>query len=168
MKIPPRRFSAPPVELIKAMSELGITSVLDIGCGDGWLYYYLPKEIFYVGFDHNSAIIKANQKRHPEATFIDASIQNVATKPNLILGDRKFDCAFLKCILCIGGAHPSLDDIIEIIKKKMVKYVALCETIRFESHSKYWPLSFRKLGRLIFEKKRNNERMEIWDIRNKI
>lgn len=44
--------------------------VLDLGCGNGRLYDFLqPKEVTYLGIDHNSHLLDLARKNFPEAKF---------------------------------------------------------------------------------------------------
>jgi SAM-dependent methyltransferase len=44
--------------------------VLDLGCGNGRLYDFLkPKEVTYLGIDHNSQLLDLARKNFPEAKF---------------------------------------------------------------------------------------------------
>jgi SAM-dependent methyltransferase len=54
-------------EIVRLVDELGVTSVLDIGCGDG---YWMPDLPGYVGVDISAEAIALARTRHPGRTYI--------------------------------------------------------------------------------------------------
>lgn len=58
------RLVIPAIEALVA--ELGIETVLDVGCGDG---YWMPDLPGYVGFDWSREAIRRARKRHPGRTY---------------------------------------------------------------------------------------------------
>ena len=80
--------------------------VLDLGCGNGRLYEFLqPKEVSYLGIDHNSHLLDLAHKNFPEAHFQLDDIMD------LKLEEEAFDNVF-----CIAAFH-------HIPSKKMRKKV---------------------------------------------
>lgn len=80
--------------------------VLDIGCGNGRLYDFLqPKDVTYLGIDHNSNMLDLARKNFPEAKFQLDDIMD------LNLEEEAFDNVF-----CIAAFH-------HIPTKKMRKKV---------------------------------------------
>lgn len=53
-------------DLRALVAELGITSVLDVGCGDG---YWMPELPGYVGFDASTEAIKHARALHPDRVY---------------------------------------------------------------------------------------------------
>ena len=53
-------------EIAKLVSELGVKSVLDIGCGDG---FWMPDLPGYVGIDVSEEALKLARHRHPERDY---------------------------------------------------------------------------------------------------
>lgn len=73
--------------------------VLDVGCGNGRLAYFLKKQIKnktidYIGIDNSRALIKIAKKNHPFARFRYGDILNIP------LGSWFFDTIF-----CIAVLH---------------------------------------------------------------
>jgi 2-polyprenyl-3-methyl-5-hydroxy-6-metoxy-1,4-benzoquinol methylase len=69
--------------------------VLDAGCGNGRLADFLkPKEVSYLGIDHNSALLEAAQTNHPQAQF------ELADMADLKLEEEAFDNVY-----CIAAFH---------------------------------------------------------------
>ncbi|MBN2306833.1 methyltransferase domain-containing protein [Candidatus Peregrinibacteria bacterium] len=69
--------------------------VLDLGCGTGRLYEFLqPKEVTYLGVDHNSHLLELARKNFPEAAFRLDDITD------LKLEEEAFDNIF-----CIAAFH---------------------------------------------------------------
>lgn len=52
--------------LLGIVDELGIDSVLDVGCGDG---YWMPDLPGYVGFDWSTVALQLARDRHPERDY---------------------------------------------------------------------------------------------------
>jgi SAM-dependent methyltransferase len=52
--------------LVSLVEELGVTAVLDIGCGDG---VWMPDLPGYIGVDVSIAALEAARKRHPERDY---------------------------------------------------------------------------------------------------
>jgi len=69
--------------------------VLDLGCGNGRLYDFLrPKEVTYLGIDHNSHLLDLARKNFPEAKFQLDDIMD------LDLEEEAFDNVF-----CVAAFH---------------------------------------------------------------
>lgn len=69
--------------------------ILDLGCGNGRLYDFLkPKQVSYLGVDHNSHLLDLAKKNFPEAKFQLDDIMD------LKLEEEAFDNAF-----CIAAFH---------------------------------------------------------------
>lgn len=71
------------------------TKVLDLGCGSGRFYDFLkPKQVSYLGIDHNSHLLDLARKNFPEARF------QLDDLMDLKLEEEAFDNAF-----CIAAFH---------------------------------------------------------------
>ncbi|MBN1258712.1 class I SAM-dependent methyltransferase [Candidatus Peregrinibacteria bacterium] len=69
--------------------------VLDLGCGNGRLYEMAkPKEVDYLGVDHNSRLLEKARARFPDARF------ELADMMDLRLPEEAFDNVF-----CIAAFH---------------------------------------------------------------
>jgi len=69
--------------------------VLDLGCGNGRLYEFLkPKQLNYIGVDHNSHLLDIARKNFPEAKF------QLDDMMDLKLEEGAFDNVF-----CIAAFH---------------------------------------------------------------
>ena len=136
-----------PPELVKALYELQVKSILDIGCGSGWLCDYMPKGARYLGFDRNQTAIENALKLHPEGQFLCTTIEALASGAYDTFTQDKFDCAFLKCIFCVVEPE-RIQDIISVINKMVSKYVMLYDT---EKQPGFWSTPFQAEGyHLIF------------------
>jgi len=70
-------------------------TILDLGCGNGRLYEFLkPKEVQYLGIDHNSHLLDKARESYPEARF------QLADMTNVNLPEGGFDNVF-----CIAAFH---------------------------------------------------------------
>ena len=69
--------------------------VLDLGCGSGRLYEFLrPKQVSYLGVDHNAHLLGLARKKFPEARFQPGDLTALA------LEEEAFDNIF-----CIAAFH---------------------------------------------------------------
>ncbi|MFH0838336.1 MAG: methyltransferase domain-containing protein [Patescibacteria group bacterium] len=69
--------------------------VLDLGCGNGRLYDFLrPKEVTYLGIDHNSHLLELARRNFPEARF------RLDDLMDLQLEEEAFDNVF-----CVAAFH---------------------------------------------------------------
>jgi len=69
--------------------------VLDLGCGNGRLYDFLkPKEVSYLGIDHNSHLLDLARKNFPEGRF------QLDDLMDLELEEEAFDNVF-----CVAAFH---------------------------------------------------------------
>jgi len=146
-----------PAELVKAFYDLGIKSILDIGCGSGWICDYMPSGTRYLGFDQDPKAIANARVLHPEGTFLVMTIEEFAAKGYV---DR-FDCAFLKCIFCVVPKE-LVPTIVDIIKVLVTKYVILYDTER-EPH--FWTEPFLAAGfTLEFSHLRARSHVQVWNV----
>lgn len=65
-----------------------ISSVIEFGCGTGWVAQGLPSQITYLGIDANSWCLERARQRCPHRTFILADVRDAAG------GDADLVCAF--------------------------------------------------------------------------
>ena len=128
-----------PPELVKAMYDLKIQSIIDIGCGSGWLCDYMPPNTKYLGIDQNPTAIINAKKLHPEGRFVNSTIENF-----FLHGDtnEKFDAAFLKCMFCTVTKETA-KFIVALIEKCVTKYILLYDT---EKEPMIWARPFATLG----------------------
>lgn len=68
-----RNIAAAIVDLVQ---ELGIRSVLDVACGDG---YWMPDLPGYVGIDVSPTAIAKARLRHPDRHYVESDIRDVLT-----------------------------------------------------------------------------------------
>lgn len=147
-----------PPELLKALYDLQVKSILDIGCGTGWLCDYMPPNTYYAGFDKNLQAIETAKKLHPEGRFFNFTIENVAS----MIGKKKYDCAFIKCIFCIVSKQ-LVPQIVDILKNH-AKYVFLYDT---ETEPNFWAAPFLEAGfTLEFTHLRERSQVQIWRTNN--
>lgn len=83
------------------VQELG-DSVLDLGCGTGWLAGLLPGEYSYVGLDGSQVAIERARKKYPKRKFINYRIERLVELGNTLPGIDKFDT------LVLGGMLETL------------------------------------------------------------
>ena len=83
----------------------GGEKVIDIGCGPGVIFDFLPKDITYLGFDISESYIERAQAQYgsPRATFIVSTATELLKKP-----DPRFKDADLA--MCIGLLHHLTDE----------------------------------------------------------
>ena len=55
------------VRLVDLVAALGVTSVLDVGCGDG---FWMPPLPGYVGVDVSAVALRSARARHPEREYL--------------------------------------------------------------------------------------------------
>lgn len=90
--------------------------VLDIGCGNGWLFgFFKDKSIHYLGIDNSSAMLELARSHFPEARFQLGDMIDLNVPPNSI--DVVFSLATLHHISgknlrqkSIGEIHHALRD----------------------------------------------------------
>jgi SAM-dependent methyltransferase len=128
-----------PPELVKAMYDLKIQSVLDIGCGRGWLCDYLPPNTRYLGIDQNITAIDIAKKLHPEGRFVCSKIEDFLLHGNT---DEKFECAFVKCMFCTV-TKDTARFIVALIERCVTKYIFLYDS---EKEPMIWTQPFSVLG----------------------
>ena len=81
----------------------GGEKVVDIGCGPGVIFDFLPKDVTYLGFDISESYIeRARQRYGSKATFLVCTATELLKNP-----DSRFDGADLA--MCNGLLH-HLDD----------------------------------------------------------
>lgn len=85
--------------------------ILDLGCGDGRFYSYLPKGCHYLGLDFSSNLLSIAKKEHPQVQFILGDMRQAKTWKNL----KKFDLIF-----CFASFHHLLQ------KKEQIKVLKFC------------------------------------------
>lgn len=104
--------------LIKYINFSKSDSILDVGCGSGYLYGIIKNKIkSYTGIDENIAFIKDSQNRYGENTknknFINISLKNYRKKNTSI----KFDKIFL------------LDITEHLVDSELKETIKLCHTL---------------------------------------
>lgn len=85
-------------ELLKAMASEDCISVVEVGCGTGWVPTCLPDSIMYGGVDVNAGCIEIAQRKNPFRDFLVADIrESLATlDPSGRWWDAGCAFAFLK------------------------------------------------------------------------
>ena len=152
-----------PAELVKAFYDLNIHSILDVGCGSGWICDYMPPGSFYVGFDKDPTAIRNARKLHPEGHFIETTIEEFSKNFEAAFVFNSFDCAFLKCIFCVVPKE-LVPSIVDIIKKYVKKYVLLYDT---EREPNFWFNAFVAAGiTLKFTHLRQRSHVQVWSVKN--
>lgn len=154
-----------PPELVKAFYDLEIKSILDIACGSGWICDYMPPKTRYFGFDKNETAITNAKQLHPEGNFVCTTIEAVIADidANVSYTQKKFDCAFLKCVFCV--VEPEVvPKITKIIAKMVSGYVFLYDTEKLPG---YWIKTFLEEGFiLVFSHRRESSLVQIWSVQH--
>ena len=106
-------------------------SVLDAGCGEGYVSYFLSKKAKVIGLDISTKLIKENKKlAHKKLSFIALDLNKLS---------KKFKSRFNKivCLEVLEHAE-NLDNIIHNFSKVLKKEGALLATIPvFEGHGHF-------------------------------
>jgi SAM-dependent methyltransferase len=82
--------------LLSAVVQSGARTVLEVGCGNGWLYRHLRTRGFtgaYTGMEMAEYVIAAHRARHPEASWVVGSAYEIP------LADNQVDAAFAFYVL---------------------------------------------------------------------
>jgi len=150
-----------PPEFILGFKKLGVQSILDIGCGSGWVSDCLSKDVFYCGFDNDAP--GYDNPRYIDVVAeskIVASIENVAANPSLITskGRSKFDVFFTKGVLMLT-LHLR-NEWEALFKHFNPKYFFLYETVQGGKWD--WHPWFEEKFKLLFSNKRPPSITEIW------
>jgi SAM-dependent methyltransferase len=58
-----------------AILELGPTSVVELGCGTGWVPYVLPASTKYVGVDSNAQCVNLARAKNPGRLFVEMDLR---------------------------------------------------------------------------------------------
>lgn len=98
----PQAIGKVPMEILRASD-----SILDLGCGNGWLTAYIPDKRKYTGLT-NSKPEADNLKNWGYKVIICDLLED-----KFILGDSKFDCVFASHII----EHFEQKDLIRIMQK---------------------------------------------------
>lgn len=61
----------------KVCVEHGLKTVIEAGCGSGWVPTYLPADLGYVGVDKNPLCLALAGKKNPARTFVRADLRDV-------------------------------------------------------------------------------------------
>jgi SAM-dependent methyltransferase len=69
-------------ELVALVAELGVESVLDVGCGDS---FWMPDMSGYVGIDVTMEAIRRAQANHPDRDYRLAGVRDVAQEFDLVI-----------------------------------------------------------------------------------
>ena len=97
--------------LMEAVAKLIIDeSVLDVGCGVGHLYEFIPNNIKYTGVDQSINMLKRAIEKHPEVAFIQQNIYDIDLP--------KFDTVV--CLDVLGhqpDLEPAFSDLMKLAKK---------------------------------------------------
>ncbi|AGH95817.1 class I SAM-dependent methyltransferase [Pseudobdellovibrio exovorus] len=95
MGIDSRKITNPAI--IQAISDNKLKSVLDVGCGEGWLARSLPEDIQYTGIDGSEGLIKKAQERSGhlfEAVSYD-DLKSKNWRPNALVEGVVFNFSLL-------------------------------------------------------------------------
>lgn len=65
-------------------------SVMDAGCGHGWLYENIPN--MYVGVDQTPALLDYAKELYPDASFVESTLQQLPFE------DDSFDWVVCSCV----------------------------------------------------------------------
>jgi len=71
------------------------TDVLDIGCDQGYLIPYLPRDVVYHGIDANPQMLKGAKKRYPDYTFGQLLLTHETMHS---LPEKQFDSIFMVAV----------------------------------------------------------------------
>lgn len=88
-------------QIVELAAELGVRSVLDVACGDG---YWMPDLPGYVGIDVARAAVHAARQRHPDRHYRIGDIRRLRLAPA--------DMVIVRDVI----QHLSLDDGVEVIE----------------------------------------------------
>lgn len=107
----------------RLIKELGIKSVVDVGCGDGLIGSKIKCE-GYIGVDCYKDLIDKNNKKYPENTYLHIDI--LTEYDTIPVGD---------CLLCKDVLHHWPTDSIKrfldfLIRSKKWKYAILCQDFK--------------------------------------
>lgn len=64
--------------ILALVDELGISSVLDVACGDG---YWMPPLPGYLGIDVAGEAIARSRRRHPDRDYLVGNVAAIAPRP---------------------------------------------------------------------------------------
>lgn len=126
-----------PPELLLGFKTINIKSILEPGCGTGWVPNCLSEDIFYCGFDASLKLLD-NTKGRKNTFFIETQIQDVAADPSLITsvcGRDKFDALLSKGVLQLTTGPKSdmgvnlMKDWVTILETFHIQHYFLYETI---------------------------------------
>ena len=98
--------------------------VVDMGCGTGDDFVYLPENVDYYGFDISEEYIKlARNRNHPKARFLVGTAEEFTNQSDCVLQDADL-------VLCTGLLH-HLDDneaikLLQLAKRIMKPMGRLC------------------------------------------
>jgi SAM-dependent methyltransferase len=73
--------------IVELVAELRISSVLDVGCGDG---FWMPDLPGYIGIDVVDQAVRAARRRHPGRSYMVAAVADL---------DRAFDLVIVRDVI---------------------------------------------------------------------
>lgn len=103
--------------LMKTVARLVVgESVLDVGCGVGHLYEYLPSNIKYVGVDQSAEMLKRARERNPAANFRQLNMYS----------DDFLNLPKFETVVCLDVLHhqpalePAFSNLMNLTKKCLI------------------------------------------------
>jgi len=101
-------------QLELALSEFNAKSVVELGCGSGWIARELPAGVRYVGFDKNPTFLGwAKGKNRPDRTFVYRDVREIS--PAWLKENHgEFDLACCFAFLKHFGLH-ECDDVLMLL-----------------------------------------------------
>lgn len=61
----------------RVCSEHGLKTVIEAGCGSGWVPTHLPADLGYVGVDKNPLCLALASRKNPARTFLQGDLRDV-------------------------------------------------------------------------------------------
>lgn len=117
-------------QLIALVSELGVESVLDVGCGDG---FWMPPLPGYIGIDVSTKALAMSAERHPDRTYL---LDDGGPYP-------RCDLVIVRCViqhLSFADARHLLDRVRESGATWLLATTyAIADNIDITTGTGYWP-----------------------------
>lgn len=111
------------------INELNVDSVLDVGCGEGWLSPFILYSIKYVGIEGSVPAVNKAKERYPESTnrvFLNCRIEN----PNI---PHNFDVVVFGGILDVLIKRDRQMEFVQwYLNKVQATYLVIYDLDRFD------------------------------------